>query len=75
LCYLDFFLVLFGLFYVIWLFVTGGECCNFGLFRLFAVILIDLSFLIFFSKTKMRVGTLANLYFLNLYIHTIFFFF
>jgi hypothetical protein len=43
-----FFFVLFGLFYVIWLFVTGGECCNFGLFGLFAVILIDLSLLIFF---------------------------
>ena len=51
-----------------------GECYNFELFRLFAVILIDLFPLIFFSKTKMRVGTLANPYFLNLYILTNFFF-
>ena len=72
------FLVLVRLFCVFWLFVMCGECCNFGLFRLFAVILIDLSslnFFFFFSKTKMRVGTLANPYFLNLYISTFFFFF
>ena len=49
--------------------------CNFELFGLFAVILINLSLLIFFSKTKMRVSTLANPYFLNLYILTKFFFF
>ena len=67
--------MLFGLFYIIWWFVTGGECCNFRLFGLFAVILIDLSLLIFFSKTKMRMDTLANPYFLNLYIPTNFFFF
>ena len=66
--------MLFGLFCVIWLFVMCGECYNFELFRLFAVILIDLFPLIFFSKTKMRVGTLANPYFLNLYIPTNFFF-
>ena len=53
LCYL-------GFFCVIWLFVICGECYNFGLFKLFAVILIDLSPLIFFSKTKMRMSTLAN---------------
>ena len=35
---------------VIWLFVMCGECCNFGLFELFAVILINLSplFIFFF---------------------------
>ena len=32
-----------------------GECYNFRLFGLFAVLLIDLSSLIFFSKTKMRI--------------------
>jgi hypothetical protein len=67
--------VLFGLFCVIWLLVMCDEYYNFGLFGLFAIILLDLSPLIFFSKTKMRVGTLANLYFLNLYIPTKFFFF
>ena len=70
--------MLFGLFCVIWLFVMYGKYYNFGLF---AIILIDLSSLIFFFlkrkwefKTKMRVGTLANPYFLNLYIPTNFFF-
>ena len=69
--------MLFGLFCVIWLFVMCGKCCNFGLFD---VILIHLSSLIFFLrcrwgfKTKMRVDTLAYLYFLNLYIPTFFFF-
>jgi hypothetical protein len=76
-CVIWIFFVLFGLFCVIWLFIMCGECYNFELFGLFAVILIDLFPLIFFffSKTKMRVGTLANPYFLNLYIPTNFFFF
>ena len=41
LCYL-------GFFCVTWLFVMCAKCCNFELFGLFAVILIDLSSLIFF---------------------------
>jgi hypothetical protein len=40
--------VLFGFFCVIWIFVMCGEYCNFRLFWLFAVILIDLSPLVFF---------------------------
>ena len=76
LCYLGFF------FCVIWVFVMCGECFNFRLFGLFAVLLIDLSSLIFFFlkrkwgfKTKMRMNTLANPYFLNLYISINFLFF
>ena len=63
LCWADFFLFgliccckfIFGLlrYYwhfscVIWLFVICGECYNFGLFRVFDVILIDLFSIIFF---------------------------
>ena len=62
LCYL-------GLFYVIWLFVMCGECCNFKLFGLFTVILIDLSPLIFFSKTKVRVSTSKSIFFEFIYIY------
>jgi hypothetical protein len=49
--------VLFGLFCVIWLLVMCDACCNFGLFELFAIILLDLSPLIlfYFSKMKMRI--------------------
>ena len=38
--------MLFGFFGVIWVFVMRGKCCNFGLFELFAVLLIDLSSLL-----------------------------
>ena len=49
LCYLDFLCVIWVFFFcVIWVFVMCGECFNFRLFGLFAVLLIDLSSLIFF---------------------------